>query len=179
MPFRTEAAHHGALEPRPGSLHGVEVRRVGGEPHHGQPVVVLGEAAGREAAMRVDAVPQHDDGTWQVPMKELQEADDVGGPHGTIHQHQEEAGAPTLRRVRDRADGRQVLPAPEAVRQDRRLAPRRPGALDRRPLGEAALVEEDDVRTLARGVFFTAGQISCTQRSIASSSRSRARVVGF
>jgi hypothetical protein len=51
--------------------------------------------------------------------------------------------------------------------------------LDRRPFGEAALVDEDDVRALARSVFFTAGHVSCTQRLIASSSRSRARVVGF
>ena len=63
--------------------------------------------------------------------------------------------------------------------QDRRLATRRPGTLDRRSFGEPALVEEDDVRAVARGVFFTAGHVSCTQRTIASSSRSRARVVGF
>lgn len=110
--------------------------------------------------MGVYAVPDHDHGPGQVPMEKLEEAHDIGRADGAIQQHQEEARPSSLGRVGRRADGREVLPVPEAMDQDRRLAARRPGALDRGPLREAALVEEDDVGATFLGVFFTAGHVS-------------------
>lgn len=179
MAVGAEVAGNGAFEPRPRTFNGIQVRCVRGQAYQREPIAVFGERSGLTAAVGVHAVPQNDHRTWQVAVEKLQESDDVGRAHRTVHEHQKEARLSTPRRVRKCADRREVHPVSETMRQDRRFTARRPGALDRRPLGETAFVDEDDVRALARGVFFTAGHVSCTQRRMPSSSRSRARVVGF
>jgi hypothetical protein len=66
-----------------------------------------------------------------------------------------------------------------AMAQLRRLAAGRPGAAHGGDQEEARFVREDKVGAQPRGVFFTRGQTSRFQRSIARSSRSRARRSGF
>ena len=62
---------------------------------------------------------------------------------------------------------------------DGRLPARRPGLPNRGDQEEARLVDEYDVGTQPRSVFFTRGQFLRFQRSIFSSSRSKARRSGF
>ncbi len=58
--------------------------------------------------------------------------------------------------------------------QDRRLAPRRPGAADDGVMRESAFVLEDEPRAPAAGVFFTRGHPVRVHCAIAASLRSRA-----
>src|SRR6202790_693399 len=73
---------------------------------------------------------------------------------------------------------RQSLPV-EVVLQHRGLSPRRPGAAAMGPFAEPALVDENYDPVLIFGLFFNSGQRSFCQRSMAFSSRSRARPVGL
>ncbi len=141
--------------------------------------LLFDELAGCDASVRIDAIPDDNDGSGQVLAKLFEELDDVFGTNGPWNQAEEEAGSATVRGVGRSSNRREVLPVAEAMFQHRGLPPRRPRTLDRGPLRESTLVDEDDRRALACGVFFTAGQVVLTQRSIAASSRSRARVVGF
>ena len=176
-----EIRRRGALEPRPQAFDRVELGGIGREAMYGKPCALgLDVGTGLEAAVRVQTVPEQDDRSANVTTQMPKEVHDLGRADCTRMGHQEDARAPRRSHaVGQGADDREVAPAAKPVGQDRRLPARRPGPADRRPLGEAALVDEDDRCPAARGVFFTAGQVAFTQRWIASSSRSRARVVGF
>jgi len=98
--FRTEVGRDGALEPRPRAFHGIELGGVGGQAYQREPVpLALGEGARREAAVRIDAVPDPDQGAAVMAVQSLEEANDVLGAHGAEHQPEEEAGAAAVRRV--------------------------------------------------------------------------------
>ena len=61
--FGAEVAGDGSLVPRPGSFDRVEFRGVGRQPDEREPVRFLfDEPAGGDASVRVDAIPDHDDG---------------------------------------------------------------------------------------------------------------------
>jgi hypothetical protein len=68
---------------------------------------------------------------------------------------------------------------PVAMMNDRRLSARSPGLSYRGNQEEPRLVDEDDVGTQPRSVFFTRGQFVRFQRSMTSSFRSSARRSGF
>ncbi len=176
-----EVRCRGALEPCPQAFDQVELGGIGGKAMYAKPCVLgLDVGAGLEAAVCVQTVPEQDDRSADVTPQVPKEAHDLGRANRARMGHQEDAGAPgRSHAVGQGADDREVAPTAKPVGQDRRLPARRPGPADRRPLGEAALVDEDDRCSAARGVLFSAGQFAFTQRWIASSSRSRARVVGF
>ena len=71
------------------------------------------------------------------------------------------------------------LVSPIAMTNDRGVATRCPGLDDIRDQEKPRFVGENEVGTQPRSVFFTRGQSFCFQRSMASSSRSTARVSGF
>ena len=73
------------------------------------------ECASRDASVWVDAIPDHDDGPAQVPVKLPEELDDVLGANGSGNQTEEEAGSATVRGVGRPSHGRQVLPVTEAM----------------------------------------------------------------
>ena len=68
---------------------------------------------------------------------------------------------------------------PVAMMNDGCLPARSPGLSHRGNQEEARLVDEDDVGTQPRSVFFTRGQFLRFQRSMTSSFRSSARRSGF
>ena len=68
---------------------------------------------------------------------------------------------------------------PVAMMNDGCLSARSPGLSHRGNQEEARLVDEDDVGTQPRSVFFTRGQFLRFQRSMTSSFRSSARRSGF
>ena len=89
-----------------------------------------------------------------------------------------QADAPTLGRNGDARDhGDAIMPV--AMVNAGRLTARSPGLSYRGNQEEARLVDEDDVGTQPRSVFFTRSQSLRFHRSIFSSSRSRARRSGF
>jgi hypothetical protein len=77
--------------------------------------------------------------------------------------------------ARDNGDFLSAIP----MAQDRGLAPRGPGLDHVGDQQEPGFVDEDEVGTQPRSVFFTRGQSFCFQRVMACSSRSRARRSGF
>ncbi len=114
--FGTEIADNGSLVPRPGPFDRVEFRGVGRQPDEREPVHLLfGELAGGDAPVRVDTIPDHDDGSGQVLVKLLEELDDVFGANGPWNQPEEEAGSATVRGVGRSSNRREVLPVAEAM----------------------------------------------------------------
>jgi hypothetical protein len=98
--FGTEIADDGSLVPRPGPFDGIELRGVGRQPDEREPVCLLGdELAGCDASVRIDAIPDDDDGSGQVLAKLFEELDDVFGTNGPWNQAEEEADSATVRGV--------------------------------------------------------------------------------
>jgi hypothetical protein len=73
------------------------------------------ELSGGEAPMRVDAIPDHEDGPGKVLVKLLEEPDDVLGTDGPGNQAEKEAGSATVRGVGRSSNRREVLPVAEAM----------------------------------------------------------------
>ena len=114
--FGAKVAGDGALVPRPGPFDRVEFRGVGRQSDEREPVRFLfDEPAGGDASVRVDAIPDHDDGSGQVLVKLLEELDDVLGANGPGDQAEEEAGSTTVRGVGRSSNRREVLPVAEAM----------------------------------------------------------------
>jgi hypothetical protein len=114
--FGAEVADDGSLVPRPGPFDRIEFRGVGRQPDEGEPACfIFDELAGGDASVRVDAIPDHDDGPGQVLVKLPEELDDVLGANGPGNQAEEEAGAATVRGVGRASDRREVLPVAEAM----------------------------------------------------------------
>lgn len=183
-PVGAEVRDRGALEPGPEALDRVELRRVGRKSMGPKLAPLRVEMAGRlSTAMGVESVPEQDDGPPDVPSQMAQKVDHLGRANDVRVQAEVEVGVrPSTSAsgsVRQGSNRREPLPGAMAMDQDRRLPARCPGATDGGALGEAALVEEDDRGSATSGVFFSPGQVSRTQRRIAFSLRSRARVVGF
>ncbi len=112
----TEIADDGSLVPRPGPFNGIESRGVGWQPNEREPGRFLfDELEGGDASVRVDAIPDHDDGPGQVLVKLLEELDDVLGANSPGNQAEEEAGSATVRGVGRGSDRREVLPVAEAM----------------------------------------------------------------
>ena len=78
----------------------------------------------------------------------------------------------------DAGDCRDLVAA-GPVAEDRRFSPWSPRLAHTREKKKPGFVYEDEVGTHPRGVFFTTGQCSRFHSSIAFSSRSRARRLGF
>jgi len=111
-----EIADDGSLVPRPGPFDRIELRGVGRQPDEREPARFLfDELAGGDASVRVDAIPDHDDGPGQVLVKLLEELDDMLGANGPGNQAEEEAGSATVRGVGRSSNRREVLPVAEAM----------------------------------------------------------------
>jgi len=123
-------------------------------------------------------VPDHDDVSAEVAQQVPKELADLVVPDvlGVALKVQADTPAPGSKGdARDHGDA--IMPV--AVTNDGRLTARSPGLSHRGDQEEARLVDEDDVGTQPRSVFFTLGQVRRFQRSMASSSRSNARRSGF
>ena len=169
---RAEVGQLMLLPVPPEVFDGVELRRIRRQVLECQ-AAALGsnELPDKAAAMRAQAIPDHQHGAGHVAQQMLQERDDLRTANCAGEQAEVEVPP------RDPRYGRQPLPV-EVVLEHRRLAPRGPGATAMRALAQSAFVDEDDRLPEARGVFFTAGQRYRFQCAIAASSRSTARPVG-
>ena len=128
--------------------------------------------------MRGQAIPdQRESLATKLPLEVGQKFDEghvVVTPRSRL---EEETTAPEVPPERHGHGDGELLPS-EGMDQDRRFAAWRPRAPDRRPLGDATLVLEDDPGAPTPSVFFTAGQRVVIQCWIAASFRSLARLAG-
>lgn len=162
----------------PHTFVGVEVGRVGGQRDQVQASEPAAHVTNGLSTMDRGVVPDDDHVTPEVPQQVTEEVAhpqtvDVRAVEAIVEAH-----AVPNRADREGRDDRDAV-ATVAVTQHRGATPRCPGLEQRGDQLEAALVREDDVGAQPLGVFFTSGHTSRFHRSMASSSRSRARRSGF
>jgi len=132
----------------------------------------------RLAPVHPKSVPDHDHGLAEMVEELAEEGDDLDLGDVVVVPLVIETEPSAVRADGDPRDDRDpvvALPVPET----RRLATGRPGTGDRGRQPEARFVDEDEVGAQPKRVFFTWGQRTRFHRSIAASSRSRARRSGF
>lgn len=166
------------LHGMPGGFDRVQFRCVGGEFLQMQSRVLVAELMQAFAIMDLRTVPDDDDMAAkmfeQVPEKVLNLiARDVLRVKPEV-----EPKPSALRTDRQTADDRDACVV-VAVADDRSLPHLCPSTSDGGYQHEARFVDEDDVRTQPRSVFFTRGQSLRFHCSIRASSRSSARLSGF
>ena len=157
-------------------LHGVEIRRIGGQALDVEPRALAGHVA-RHAAAPVGGqpVPEQDDGAAaEVPLEGPQERDQPAIGVGAWARLEEEPAAPAIPAEGQRDGDREPLPESAGVGQDGGPAPRRPRPPDHRVVREAALVLEEEPGPAAPGVFVTRGHRVRFHGAMAAASRSRA-----
>lgn len=167
------------VEIRPKILDRVEFGGVGGEELHLEPVLLGSEMSlGGCAPMRGEVIPEKHCLALYMPAQVAEELDHLGGLDASLLEAQEKARLAGGWFEPQGGDGGKMSP-PEALSKDRSLAPRRPGAAKRGTEGKPALIEANDQRSLLLGPLFMRGQSSLTQRAMAASSLSLARLCGF
>ncbi len=167
-----------ALQARPDFFVGVQLRGVGGEELQMETGEAATDLSNTVSFVNAGVVPDHDDGSAEMTQEVPKERTDLVVLDVLRMALEVQTDMLTLRRDRDSGDHGEAVPAIAMV-NDRGLAARRPGLPDVGDQEEARLVDEDDVGTQPRSVFFTRGQSLRFQRSMASSSRSKARRSGF
>ncbi len=156
----------------------VELRGVGRKEFEMQPRELAAEFPNPFSSVNAGVVPDHDDVPAEVAQQVPEEFADLVVSDVLRVALEVQADAPTPGSKRDARDhGDAIMPV--AMMNEGRLSARSPGLSHRGDQEEARLVDEDDVGTQPRSVFFTRGQFFRFQRSIASSFRSSARRSGF
>ncbi len=162
----------------PDGLVGVElrgVRRQGFEMQSREPAA---DFPNPFSFVNAGVVPDHDNVPAEVAQQVPEEFADLVVSDVLRVALEVQADAPTPGCKGDARDHGDAI-VPGAMMNDGRLTARSPGLSHRGDQEEARLVDEDDVGTQPRSVFFTRGQVRRFQRSMASSSRSKARRSGF
>lgn len=169
-------------EPRlregPHLLVGIEFRCVGREVSEVEAGHAPAHGVSRRAAMKPQAIPEHDHRAPQMAQQVGEEATDFDLADVVMVPLVVEAEVLTEPADGETGDHRDAVVA-IPVAQERCVAARRPGAEHRGREHEAGFVYEDEVGPQPNGVFFTRGQVWRFQRAMACSSRSRARRSGF
>ncbi len=162
----------------PNGFVGVELRSVGRKEFEMQPREPAAGFPNPFSLVNAGVVPDHDDVPAEVAQQVPEEFADLVVPdvRGVALEVQSDAPTPGCQGDA-RYHGDAIMPV--AMMDDGRLSARSPGLSHRGDQEEARLVDEDDVGTQPRSVFFTLGQVRRFQRSMASSSRSSARRSGF
>ncbi len=162
----------------PDGFVGVELRGVGRKECEMQPRKPAADLPNPFSFVNAGVVPDHEDVAAEVAQQVPEESADLVVPDVPRVALEVQANAPTPGSKGDARDhGDAIMPV--AMMNEGRLTARSPGLAHRGDQEEARLVDEDDVGTQPRSVFFTRGQSLRFQRSMASSSRSSARRSGF
>ena len=170
--LRTQVREFVVLPVAPDVLHRIELGRVAGQRLQREPAALGTNVLLHDTtAVRGEPVPDDEELAAQMALQVHEEFDDLR-PFDRAREQPEVEAPP-----RDARDRREQVPV-EVVLEDRRLSARRPGPAAVGPLGQSALVDEDDRLPLGGSVFFNAGQRTRFQWRIAASSRSSARPVG-
>ena len=176
---RAEVGEFAALDVAPHEFGRVEVRRVAGQALDREPGALSTQVGLHGCTlMRRQAIPDQDDSSVvKLPLQVVQEFDE-GHVVVITRSRLKEQTAPTEVPPERQSDSDGELLPIEGVDQHWGFAAGRPRAADRRPLGDATLVLEDDPGAAPASVFFTAGQRVVIQWRIAASFRSLARWAG-
>ena len=162
----------------PDGFVGVELWGIGRKVFEMQSGELMADFSNPFSFVNTGVVPDHDDVPAEVAQQVPEEFADLAVPDVRGVALEVQADAPTAGCKGDARDhGNAIMSV--AMMKDGRLAARSPGLSHRGDQEEARLVDEDDVGTQPRSVFFTLGQVRRFQRSMASSSRSSARRSGF
>ena len=162
----------------PDGFVGVELRGIGRKGFEMQPGKLMADFANSFSFVNARVVPHDEDVSTEVAQQIPEEFADLVVPDVLRVASEVQADAPAPGSHGDaRNHGDAIMPV--AMMNDGRLPARRPGLSHCGNQEEARLVDEDDVGTQPRSVFFTRSQSLRFQRSIFSSSRSRARRSGF
>jgi len=162
----------------PDGFVGVELRGVGRKAFEMQPREPTADFPNRFSFVNAGVVPDQDDVPAEVAQQVPEEFADLVVPDVLRVALEVQADVPTPGSQGDARDhGDAIMPV--AMMNDGRLAARSPGLSHRGDQEKARLVDEDDVGTQPRSVFFTLGQFLRFQRSMTSSLRSSARRSGF
>ncbi len=162
----------------PDGFIGIELRGVGRKPLEMESRKPTADFSDPFSFVNARVVPDHDDPPAEMAQQVAEKIAHLAVPDVLGVALKVQADAPMPGRDGDSRDHRDAI-MPVAMTDERRLPTRRPGLPDRRNQEEARLVDENDVGTQPRSVFFTRGQFLRFHRSIFSSSRSKARRSGF
>ena len=162
----------------PDGFVGIELRGVGRKQLEMEPRELAADFSDPFSLVDAGVVPDHDDGPAEMAQQVAEKIAHLVVPDILRVALEVQADTPAAGSNGDSRDHRDAI-MPVAMTDDGRLPARRPGLSKRRDQKEARLVDENDVGTQPRSVFFTRGQFLRFQRSIASSSRSSARRSGF
>ena len=163
----------------PEGLNGVQVRSVSRQVFGREPGALRLEVrAHGQTAVGLEAIPEQDaPATGKMLAQVPQEGNQGLGVVAVLFGLEEELAATAIPAIsKNGGDG--SLRPPERVDYDGRVPIGRPGAAERRPFREAALVLEEEPGAAAPSVFFTRGHSSATQRLISLSFRSLALDAG-
>ena len=162
----------------PDGFVGVELRGVGRKTFEMQPREPAADLPNPFSFVNAGVVPDHDDGTAEMAQQVAEEFADLAVADVVRMALEVQTDVLTPGRHGDARDhGDAIMPV--AMMNEGRLPARRPGLSHRGNQEETRLVDEDDVGTQPRSVFFTRGQFLRFQRSMTSSFRSSARRSGF
>lgn len=132
------------------------------------------------ALVGLEAVPDKHDGRSQLPLQMLEEIHcELGVDVGSRVQAKVQSDPIACRRDAQRGDGGDLLIVLTPLPKHRGVPAQTPGAAHQGSHEHAGFVEENEGCIQARGVFFTRGRSCSIQAWMRSSSRSRARRVGF
>lgn len=171
---RAESAQGMLFQPGPEPLIGIESRSMSGQAIHPQALAIVTQCCtSTPRAMQVTTARNWEGGFRGLGLQVFDETDDfvAGDRAGDQMQVGVWVG-------RHGGDGRKLRPV-EAVAQNGGLPARGPSAAGGGQERKPAFVHENQDGFQALGFFFKRGQVCCTQRWMAASSRSRARPVGF
>jgi len=173
---RAHVGKFARLDVAPDLFDRVQLRSIAGQRFDLQPAALVSHVgAHRAALMRAQAIPDQDHAAApKVSFQMAQKLDERQGRIGAGARLEIETGPPPIPAECQRSRHREPLPGPAGLGQDGGVAARRPRAADDGVLRDSTFVFEDEPRTLASGVFFTAGQRSAIHRRMAGSFRSRA-----
>lgn len=177
--IRAEVSQFRALHVAPHELGRVELGRVARQAFDHEPRS-LGMQVGLHGPtlVRRQPVPEQDDAAPTKLALQVGEELDEGEVVVAAGLRLEAQPAALEIPAERHGDGDGELLPVEGVNQGRGFAAGRPGAADRRALGDAAFVFEDDPGAPPPSVFFTTGQRVVFHSSMAASFRSLARVAG-
>src|SRR5450759_998787 len=162
-----------SLEPRPQIFDRIEVGGVGREKGNlDVPVQRVEVIAHQTAAMRLQAIPDHQQGLLEMSLQRFEKFDDLFFLDAAFVQPEQTVGAC------EPCNNGDVIPVEVKV-NDGSLPLECPGAYARGAFADAGLVHKDDQPTFSPGFFLRAGQVLRFQLRTATSLRSLARFSRF
>src|ERR1035437_8345529 len=151
-----------SLEPRPQIFDRIEVGSIGRKKGNlDVPIQSVEIVAHQMAAMRLQAIPDHQQGLLEMSLQSFEKCDDLFFLDAAFVQPEQTVGEC------EPCNNQDVIPI-EVKLNDWSLSLERPGAYARGAFADAGLVHKDDQSALSPGFFLRAGQVRrfqlCTDR---------------